>query len=126
MVISSRLAALCYTREIKHGEYSPEKMKELYEDGQIDFPTVAEEDIQDRSKADGFVKIILVGQTTWFVAQCIARGVQGLVLSQLELMYFLWWNKPMDVESSVPVYLLQVSKEKPVPLNGEYSSNCKI
>ena len=129
---------MLYEGDQARGVLSPEKLKELYEDGKIDFPTVTEEEIRDRSKADGLAKIIVVGQTTWFVAQCIARSVQrGLILAQLELvtlafaflnglMYFLWWNKPMNVERSIPVYLLKVPKEKPLPLNCKYSSNFKI
>jgi hypothetical protein len=128
---------MLYEKDRALGILSPKKLKGLYEDGRIDIPKVTEEEIQDHSKADGLAKIIVVGQTTWFIMQCIARGVQGLVLTQLELvtlafaflnafMYFLWWNKPMDVECSVPVYLLEVPKGKQVPLKGEYSSNCKI
>ena len=128
---------MLYEKDRALGILSPEKLKELYEDGKIDIPKVTEEEIQDRSKANSLAKIIVVGQTTWFIMQCIARGVQGLVLTQLELvtlafaflnafMYFLWWDKPIDVECSVPVYLLEVPKEKQVPLERECSSNCKI
>ena len=128
---------MLYEGDQARGILSPERLKELYEEGRIDFPTVTEEEIHDRSQADALAKTVVVGQTTWFIVQCIARGVQGLVLTQLELvtlafaflnafMYFLWWNKPMDVEYSVPVYLLEVPKGKQVPLEGEYSSNCKI
>ena len=42
---------MLYEGDQPRGILSPEKLKELYEDGKIDFPTVTEEpEIQDRSK----------------------------------------------------------------------------
>jgi hypothetical protein len=63
-----------------------------------------------------FSKGFVVLQTTWFVSQCIARGVAGLVVTELELatfafavlngiLYFLWRNKPLDVSCPIPIYL---------------------
>ena len=96
------------------------RFSELLAAGKIEFPTVTVEEIEDRSKADGFSKMIALGQTLWFVAQCIARGAQHLDLTLIELltlslavlngvMYFLWWNKPMDVRCPIRVYLLDKS-----------------
>ena len=93
------------------------RFSELLAAGKIEFPTVTVEEIEDRSKADGFSKTIALVQTLWFVAQCIARSAQHLDLTLIELltlslavlngvMYFLWWNKPMDVRCPVRVYLL--------------------
>ena len=78
------------------------------------------EEIEDRSKSDGFSKTIALSQTLWFVAQCIARRAQHLDLTLVELltlslallngvMYSLWWNKPMDVRCPIRVYLLDNS-----------------
>ena len=39
------------------GVLSPKKFSELLTAGKIEFPTVTEEEIEDRSKADGFSKI---------------------------------------------------------------------
>ncbi|KAH6879412.1 hypothetical protein B0T10DRAFT_609854 [Thelonectria olida] len=72
-------------------------------------PTLTEEDIQDRSRADSITKLFALVQCSWLVVQTIARGVKGLAISQLELatiafvfcalvMHFFWWNKPFDVE----------------------------
>ena len=102
---------------VAKGVLSPERFSELLTAGKIAFPTVTVEEIEDRSKADGFSKTIALGQTLWFVAQCIARRAQNLDLTLVELltlslallngvMYFLWWNKPMDVRCQVRVYLL--------------------
>ena len=99
------------------GVLSPERFSELLTAGKIEFPTVTEEEIEDRSKADGFSKTIALGQTLWFVAQCLARPAQHLDLTLIELltlslavlngmMYFLWWHKPLDVRCPFRVYLL--------------------
>ncbi|KAF8659461.1 hypothetical protein AX16_001828 [Volvariella volvacea WC 439] len=51
--------------------------------------------------------------TSWFVVQCIARHIEGLALTELELVtlafaalnamtYILWWDKPLNVE--YPIY----------------------
>lgn len=84
----------------------------------IKFPDITKEKIEDRSKTDALAKCIAIGQTGWFVLQCIARLASGLVITELELitlalatlnafMYFLWWNKPFDVQTQVPVYLIE-------------------
>ncbi|KAF8802859.1 hypothetical protein BYT27DRAFT_7260623 [Phlegmacium glaucopus] len=93
-----------------------EKLETLVAWRQIDWPTISEKDIQDRSKGDSFSKGFAALQTTWFIGQCIARGVTGLVLTELELvtlafsvlnaiLYFLWWNKPLVVSCPVPIHL---------------------
>ena len=98
------------------GVLSLERFSELLTAGKIEFPTSTEEEIQDRSKSDGFSKTIALGQTLWFVTQCISRRVQHLDLTLIELltlslavlnglMYFLWWHKPLDVRCPVHVYL---------------------
>ena len=99
---------------------SPSRFSELLMAGKIEFPTVTVEEVKDRSKVDGFSKTIAFGQTLWFVAQCFARRAQHLDLTLVELltlslavlngvMYFLWWNKPMDVRCPIRVYLLDKS-----------------
>jgi hypothetical protein len=102
------------------GVLSPRRFSELLTAGMIEFPNVTVEEIEDRSKADGFSKMIAFGQTLWFVAQCLARGAQHLDLTLVELltlslavlnglMYFLWWHKSLDVRCPVRVYLLDKS-----------------
>ena len=102
------------------GVLALERFSELLTAKKIEFPSVTVEEIEDRSKSDGFSKTIALGQTLWFVAQCIARRAQHLDLTLIELltlslavingvMYFLWWNKPMDVRCPIRVYLLDKS-----------------
>ena len=117
------------------GVMTPDIFKELLEEKKIEFPNVTVEEIEDRSKSDGFSKMIALGQTLWFVAQCIARRAQHLDLTLVELltlslavlngvMYFLWWNKPMDVRCSVRVYLLDKSYMR--NMSDETESNIDI
>ncbi|CAN9321326.1 unnamed protein product [Alternaria alternata] len=72
-----------------------------------DLPSSA---INDKSKANVFVKTITGIQALWFGIQCITRSTQGLSISLLEmntaihavcalaLYFFSWWDKPLDVE----------------------------
>lgn len=66
--------------------------------------------IDDRIKSDTFIRVIAVGQALWFCVNIIARGVQGLAITTLEittigiiidsiLVYYFWRDKPADVES---------------------------
>ncbi|KAK1757757.1 hypothetical protein QBC47DRAFT_164925 [Echria macrotheca] len=65
--------------------------------------------IEDKSKGSIFAKSIVCFQAIWFCIQCLSRVGQGLAISLLELntfghaictvlIYFLWWNKPLDIE----------------------------
>jgi len=77
---------------------------------------ITEKEIADRSKGDALAKIILVFQSSWFIFQCIARYVQGLSITQLELTtlalaslngitFILWFDKPLGVQAPVRVYM---------------------
>ncbi|KAF8660448.1 hypothetical protein AX16_001628 [Volvariella volvacea WC 439] len=79
----------------------------------IKIPRIPEKEIMDHGKGDILAKAIVLLQTTWFVAQCIARRFQGLVLTEIELVtlafaalngitYGLWWNKPLNI--GYPIY----------------------
>jgi len=93
------------------------ELEELWRAGRIQWPTVSKAEIADRSKGDYLSKTIVLFQTTWFVGQCIARGAYGLTVTELEvvtvafasltgIIYYLWWDKPLDVRCSIPVHLL--------------------
>lgn len=71
---------------------------------------LSEENIRDKSNADGTAKLLALGQVIWFVAQSIMRTAHTLPISQLETMtlsyiplvaitYLFWWIKPKDVIS---------------------------
>jgi hypothetical protein len=123
-----------YDEEKVVGALDPNKLSSLLREGKLIMPSINEEEIRDRSKGDGLSKTLVVVQTTWFIGQCIARRVQGLVVTELELVtlafatlnfiiYFFWWNKPLDVVTSVRVDLLPASPLRspklPPPEEGE-------
>ena len=75
-------------------------------------PTKAE--IEDRGKSDWLAKSLVLLQTSWFVIQCIARGIEHLPVTHLEVVtlayaamnfviYIFWWNKPLNVKQPVRV-----------------------
>ena len=72
-------------------------------------PYISEEQIKDKSKADGLKKFLVCLQASWFCASCITRLANSLPISLLELnalghaacallIYGLWWHKPLDVD----------------------------
>ncbi|KAF9470317.1 hypothetical protein BDN70DRAFT_998971 [Pholiota conissans] len=106
---------------------TPSKLQLIYniENGIISPPRITEEDIQDRSKGDAISKILIILQTTWFIAQCIARWSQHLPVTELEIVtlgfamlngitYAFWWNKPQNVGR--PVFL---EREMPICMSSE-------
>ena len=68
--------------------------------------------ISEKNKGGGLVRFITVSQILWFSVNSIARVVQHLDLTTMELStlafiictlgtYVLWANKPMDVENPI-------------------------
>jgi len=103
----------------------PMELESLSEAGKIEWPSITKEEIQDRSKGDYLSKGIVIVQTSWFIAQCIVRGVYKLEVTELEVAtlafaalngvtYYLWWHKPLDVRCSIPVYLLKDDEKEKV------------
>ncbi|KAK7020712.1 hypothetical protein VNI00_017612 [Paramarasmius palmivorus] len=80
---------------------------------------ITENEIMDNlSHSDSITKIIAVIQTAWFLLQVGARAVEGLAITELEIItvgfavlnfgtYFLWWNKPLRIRHPVRVYWRQ-------------------
>ena len=76
-------------------------------------PTEAE--IRDKGKSDWLAKSLVLLQTSWFVMQCIARAIDHLPVTHLEIVtlayaamnfviYIFWWNKPLKVSRPVRVF----------------------
>jgi len=108
---------MIYEDNIQKGVLSLEGFEDLLQNGKITFPTITEEEINDRSKADGLAKALVLIQTSWFVVQVLVRYIRRLVITELELatvafgvlngaMYFLWWSKPLDIRCGVPIYVV--------------------
>jgi hypothetical protein len=92
----------------------------LLENQRITLPTKGE--IQDKGKSDWIAKTIVLLQTLWFATQCIARGIEHLPITELEIVtlaytiinfgtLFAWWYKPRNVECPIRVF------EQPVMQN---------
>lgn len=71
-------------------------------------PDISEDSITDRAESSGLSKALLVIQIGWFCTNCVARLIQRLPLSLLEvstishaictfLTYFAWWSKPLNI-----------------------------
>ena len=103
----------------------PLAARDLYEDythqsirADIDFTSFTvptEEEIKDRGKSDWLAKSLVLLQTSWFVMQCIARAIEHLPVTHLEIVtlayaamnfviYIFWWNKPLNVNRPVRVF----------------------
>jgi hypothetical protein len=100
----------------------PHELESYSLTGNGDFPRISKAEIEDRSKGDAISKGVVILQTGWFVTQCIARGAQGLPITELELatvafaalnfvIYLLWWDKPQNVQRGVRVYKKRITSE---------------
>ena len=89
------------------------------ETSQIIFPVLTTAEILDKGRGDFLSKAIAILQSIWFIVQCIARGVEGLALTELELvtlalasltglMYYFWWDKPLGVMEPIRVYTVDM------------------
>lgn len=77
-------------------------------------PVITKREIWDRSKADKFAKLFACLQIFWLAMQAIARAIQSLAVTPLEIAvlgfaipslatFAFWYSKPVDVE--VPSYI---------------------
>lgn len=77
-------------------------------------PSIDDVQIEDKSKSDGLVRVLAILQVSWLAIQLIARRVDGLPPTQLEIstlafsacafvLYIVEWSKPKDV--GVPFYV---------------------
>ncbi len=66
-------------------------------------------DNRGQKQGDALSKTVSILQISWFIMQCIARAIQHLPITLLEMtalayaglsmiMYFLWWYKPLNVK----------------------------
>ncbi|KAI9725361.1 MAG: hypothetical protein M1828_003211 [Chrysothrix sp. TS-e1954] len=82
----------------------------LVEKEHIPLPSLTKKEIWDKSKADAFAKTVAALQSAWFTLQIVARGIQHLPVTLLELSticlmtctaasLFFWFFKPLNVET---------------------------
>ncbi|PBK58766.1 hypothetical protein ARMSODRAFT_946153 [Armillaria solidipes] len=100
---------------LKALESDPDLVKKL--------AAISAETIEDKSKGDALSKTFSILQISWFIVQCIARVIQHLPITLLEMtalafaglsiiMYFLWWYKPLNVKYHIS---LDGSDSRPMP-----------
>lgn len=76
----------------------------------LNVPLITRREIWDKSKADLFAKLVASFQAIWLVAQTIARAIQRLPVTLLEVStvalitcaaftIFFWFQKPLNVET---------------------------
>lgn len=105
---------------------SIDDVQELVRSRSLIPPTSTE--LKDKSKGDGTSKMIAIFQTMWFIVQCIARHIENLAITNLEIMtlaytvitlamYIAWWHKPLNVTCAIRVQghkLLNTSEHQDV------------
>lgn len=75
-------------------------------------PSIQATDVEERSKADLFAKMLVLIQILWFALQVVARLIQGITVTPLEthtaiqvgctiLLYAIWFNKPYNLTQSI-------------------------
>ncbi|KAJ8080732.1 hypothetical protein PM082_017566 [Marasmius tenuissimus] len=74
--------------------------------------TMTEEEIQSLGHTDLLAKTITISQILYFITNCIARGINGLTITELEFftlgfaalnLVSFWWHKPSGVRFPVRV-----------------------
>lgn len=91
---------------------TPYNVADLIDNGLLIPPS--EDEIRDRSKSDSFAKALVIVQTLWFVMQAIARHIERLPITELEIatlaytipilgIYICWWDKPLGVSQPIQV-----------------------
>ncbi|KAG0695645.1 hypothetical protein DFH29DRAFT_1083287 [Suillus ampliporus] len=99
---------ILYINDKPRATLRPDELLKFVCEGSVDMPVIMKAEIEDRSKGDGLSKGIAILQLVWFVIQLVARYVQHLPITLLEIdtlavaaltciAYGLWWKKPKDV-----------------------------
>ncbi|EON68192.1 hypothetical protein W97_07341 [Coniosporium apollinis CBS 100218] len=94
----------------------------LVKEGYTPMPQIPLQAINDKDKANGFARLIVVLQTVWFVSKCIGRAAQGLAITTFELTtlafvfctlatFFCWRHKPLDVDTPIVLHISTIPTE---------------
>lgn len=92
--------------------FQPHDLLRLIRENVVEMPTIRENDIDDRSKANWVSKCFSLFQVSWFLLQLLALSIQRLAVTPLELytlsivvcgvvIYAYEWRKPFDVQQPV-------------------------
>ena len=108
---------------------------DLTHDDIYSFSMPTEAEIKDKVKSDWLAKSLVLLQTSWFVMQCIARGIKHLPVTHLEIVtlayaamnfviYVFWWNKPLNVDRPVRVFR-KSGESEPSGMQSQSSSEAR-
>ncbi|KAF2791675.1 hypothetical protein K505DRAFT_363593 [Melanomma pulvis-pyrius CBS 109.77] len=95
----------------------------------VEYPSITRKEVWDKSKQDTFTKAITAFQVTYLIIQCIARILQGLAITTLELnavaivvgslmTSYAWLHKPADVQT--PVHIHSANTLAEITLNRDW------
>jgi hypothetical protein len=84
----------------------------LWTEGYIELPKITREEIRDKNKVDGVLRIFTIFQIVWFIVDMAGRRAQNLAITcgELTTVAFIvcsfgtvlcWIYKPADVTTSV-------------------------
>lgn len=99
---------ILYTTDFKPIPLNEQQLLYLIKKRYVKYPTITTQAIDDKNKVDVLLRLISLLQILWFTSSLIARAVQGLVITAMELTTaafilcslgttFCWWNKGADV-----------------------------
>ncbi|KAG0699100.1 hypothetical protein DFH29DRAFT_62933 [Suillus ampliporus] len=119
---------MLYVNNKPRATLTPDELLCFVREGSVDMPVIMEAEIEDRSKGDALSKGIAIFQLVWFILQLVARYVQNLPITLLEIdtlavaalswiSYCLWWKKPKDVGRP---YIVHWKATSPPPSNLTY------
>ncbi|KAF4983954.1 hypothetical protein FZEAL_746 [Fusarium zealandicum] len=80
----------------------------------IEYPETEIWELADKDKSDGFARLVTIFQVTWFLANFVARAIQGLCVTTMELTTvsfviilfgtaWCWKDKPSDVTATIRI-----------------------
>ncbi|KAG1880126.1 hypothetical protein F4604DRAFT_1578830 [Suillus subluteus] len=124
---------ILYVNDMPRATLRPNELEHFVREGSVEMPIIMKADIEDRSKGDALSKGVAILQLAWFVLQLVARYIQNLQMTLLELetfavaaltciAYGFWWKKPKDVGRPYAVYW-KATTSPPSELAYEYVVN---
>ena len=96
------------TEDVKPFPINAAQLHYLVTQRGIPYPKILEVHIRDKNKSDGMLRLITLVQTLWFLVNVVARRVQQLPITALELSTsafvllsfattLCWFQKPADI-----------------------------
>ncbi|RDW80688.1 hypothetical protein BP5796_05386 [Coleophoma crateriformis] len=103
-----------YSKDFPPFPVDAKQVHYLWTEGYIEFPAVDREEIRDKNKVDGLLRIFTTIQIVWFVVDMAGRRAQNLTITCGELTaaafivcsfgtVLCWRHKPADVTTSVAI-----------------------